>query len=210
MHKLSKIALLAVAGGLAVMTPALAAPPMGGPRGPQIDCSLPENAANPFCLNAGGDNRHRNNPNGNGNGGQGGNGAGPNDDNNGPGGGPPPGGSGPGDHGNGPGGNGPGNGPGPGAGGNGPGFPGGFNFSQHDRDQFHRRFGPGFNFGFNFGTPSFSIQLGTPVPRSYGLKPVPRSIYRYYPQFRGYLFFQTRRGSIVIVSPRSHRIVAVL
>jgi hypothetical protein len=174
MHKLSKLALLAVAGGLTVVTPSFAAPPMGGPKGPPpIDCSLPQNAKNPLCLNPGGNYRH---------------GKGPNGPNGGPPPPPPPGST---NHDNGPG-------------------PNGFNFSQHDRDQFHRRFGPNFNFGFSFGLPSFSIQLGTVVPRAYGLRPVPRAIYRYYPQFRGYLFFTTRHGSVVIVSPRSHRIVAVL
>jgi hypothetical protein len=74
---------------------------------------------------------------------------------------------------------------------------------------FHQRFG-GFNFGF-FGTPTFSINIGTTVPHSYhSLRPVPRSVYKYYPQYRGYLFFIGRHGDFVIVSPRSHRIVAVL
>jgi len=189
MHKLSKLALLAVAGGLTVVTPSLAAPPMGGTKGPPIDCSLPQNFATPFCLTAGGNTRHSK---GTGqSGGTGGNGAGPNDQTNGPGGGPPPPPPGSSNHDNGPG-------------------PNNFHFSQHDRDQFHRRFGPNFNFGFSFGLPNFSIQLGTAVPRAYGLRPVPRSIYRYYPQFRGYLFFTTRHGGVVIVSPRSHRIVAIL
>ncbi len=86
--------------------------------------------------------------------------------------------------------------------------PSGFNWSQRDRDYFDRQF-RGFNFGV-FGVPGFSIQLGVNVPHSYGLKPVPRAIYRYYPQFRGYLFFVTRHGDVVIVSPKSHRIVAIL
>ena len=42
------------------------------------------------------------------------------------------------------------------------------------------------------------------------VRPVPRSVYKYYPQYRGYLFFVGRHGDFVIVSPRSHRIVAVL
>ena len=86
--------------------------------------------------------------------------------------------------------------------------PNGFNFSRRDRDTFHQRF-HGFNFGV-FAAPGFSITLGVHVPHSYTLKHVPRSIYRYYPQFRGYLFFVARNGNIVIVSPRSYRIVAVL
>jgi hypothetical protein len=82
-----------------------------------------------------------------------------------------------------------------------------FNFSSGDRDQFHQRF-RGFNFG-SFGTPTFSISIGGHVPHTYGLKHVPRSIYAYYPQFRGYLFFVGRRGDLVIVSPNNYRIVAV-
>jgi len=87
--------------------------------------------------------------------------------------------------------------------------PGTFSFSSRDRDQFHQRF-RGFNFGM-FGTPSFSIHLGIGVPHNYYhyLRPVPRSIYRYYPWFRGYLYF-VRGGQFVIVSPRNHRIVAVI
>jgi len=83
-----------------------------------------------------------------------------------------------------------------------------FNFSSGDRSQFHSRF-RGLNFG-TFGVPGFSISIGTTVPHSYGLKPVPRTIYKYYPQFRGYLFFVGRHGDFVIVSPRSYRVVAVL
>jgi len=85
---------------------------------------------------------------------------------------------------------------------------GSFNWSRHDRDQFHQRF-HGFNFG-SFATPNFSIHLGVNVPHSYKLRFVPRSIYKYYPWFRGYLYFVTRGGDFVIVSPRSYRIVAVL
>jgi hypothetical protein len=88
-----------------------------------------------------------------------------------------------------------------------------FNFNQQDRSFFHRHFN-GFsfgNFGF-FGAPSFSITIGTGVPSTYHrhLRPVPSSVYRYYPWFRGYLFFVDRRGDFVIVSPRNFRIVAVL
>ena len=93
--------------------------------------------------------------------------------------------------------NGPSNGPG--------GF---FNFSPQQHDQFRQRF-RSFNFG-TFALPGFSITLGTPVPHHYRLRPVPYSIYHYYPQFRGYLFFATRDGDIVIVSPRTYRIVAII
>ena len=83
-----------------------------------------------------------------------------------------------------------------------------WNFSTHDRDQFHQRF-RSFNFGF-FPAPGFSIRLGIAVPHNYQLRPVPRSIYRYYPQFRGYLYFVGRNGNFVIVNPRTYRIVAIL
>ena len=96
----------------------------------------------------------------------------------------------------------PGGNPPPPMGGNGHGpGPGGMGF--------HQRFG-GFNFG-TFGVPGFSITIGGQVPHSYNsLRPVPRSVYKFYPQYRGYLFFVGRHGDFVIVSPRSHRIVAVL
>ena len=88
-----------------------------------------------------------------------------------------------------------------------------FSFNQQDRNFFHQHF-RGFNFG-NFGfflTPNFSITIGTNIPSTYHrhLQRVPASIYRYYPWFRGYLFFVDRRGDFVIVSPRNFRIVAVL
>jgi hypothetical protein len=86
--------------------------------------------------------------------------------------------------------------------------PTGFKFSQTDRSRFHQQL-RGYNFGF-FPVPGFTINLGIGVPRSYALRPVPRAIYRYYPQFRGYLFFVSRRGDVVIVSPRTRRIVAVI
>ena len=82
-----------------------------------------------------------------------------------------------------------------------------FNFSSGERDRFHQRF-RGFDFG-SFGTPTFSISIGGHVPHSYGLRHVPRSIYAYYPQFRGYLFFVGRRGDLVIVSPDNYRIVVI-
>ena len=86
-----------------------------------------------------------------------------------------------------------------------------FNFTPRQHDEFRQRF-QGFNFGFVFPAPTFSIFLGTAVPHYYypRLHRVPYAIWRYYPQFRGYLFFVTRRGDIVIVSPRSYRIVAIL
>jgi hypothetical protein len=86
--------------------------------------------------------------------------------------------------------------------------PTGFNFSGHDRDMFHQRF-RSFHFP-SFAVPNFSVNVGVTVPRSYRLQPVPRDIYRDYPQFRGDLYFVLRDGSIAIVSPRSLRIIAVL
>jgi len=85
---------------------------------------------------------------------------------------------------------------------------GNWNFSDHDRGQFRQRFG-GFNFGY-FPVPGFSIYLGVPVPHSYSLKTVPYSVWKYYPQFRGYFYFIGRNGDFVIVSPSSHRVVAIL
>jgi hypothetical protein len=207
MHKLIlPLTFATMAAALISVSPALAQnhpnrnPPMG------IDCSLPENANNPACLPANGksndhrdrDHGHSNdndNNNSSGSGGNAGSGNSSNDnshqgdnnndhhgDNN--------------DHHDNNGGmdHGPQN--------------GSFNWSRHDRDHFHQQF-HGFNFGF-FGVPNFSIHIGTAVPRSFDLRPVPRSIYRDYPWFRGYLFFVTRGGDIVIVSPRSHRIVGII
>ena len=175
-----RIAVLALVGGLGSQRPppGFAAPP-NPPNGqgakvrvraatPPIDCSLPANAQNLPRLQQqngpnGGQGKHQfpgQGQNGNGQNGQGNNNQnGQGNSNN----------------------HSPSNGMGPSGGGS-------FNFSSHDRSQFHQRFN-GINFGF-FGIPDFSIRLGVTIPHSYGLKPVPRSIYRYYPQFRGYLFFR--------------------
>lgn len=194
--RLVLVTALSVLGAPAV---SFAAPP--GPGGPGIDCKDPANAKNPACMQGmhkpGGPGMHNDKP------GMPGMGMGPGDK---PGmGNPPP---------KPPMGNPPpkppmGNPPPKPPMGNPPPPPGGnWNFSQHDRDQFRQRF-HGFNFGF-FPVPNFSINLGVAVPHSYTLKPVPRGIYRDYPQFRGYLYFVSRNGDIVIVSPRSYRIVAIL
>jgi hypothetical protein len=206
----NRIAVVAFIGVMTAITPVLAAPnTSGGNSRTRIDCSLPENANLDFCLNLGkgGLSNHPGTPDGGDSLGTNGSRSGANDDgsssgtvgnNNGP----------YGDSGKfqGPSGGGPGNSSGPGFG-QGP-RSGTFNWSRHDRDQFHQRFG-GFNFGF-FATPNFSIQLGVHVPHSFKLRPVPRSIYRAYPWFRGYLYFIDRRGDFVIVSPRTYRIIAVL
>lgn len=61
-----------------------------------------------------------------------------------------------------------------------------------------------------FDQPRFSIRRGAPVPRSFRLRPLPFEMVIFYPQYRGFLYFMTRDGSIVVVSPRSYRIVDVL
>ena len=219
----SRIALLAVAGVLAVASPAFAAPNGGGSNpnmnnnsgsSAPIDCTLPANQQLRYCLmllnkNGGngsssssynrGSSSHDNsndgsnstdsssryhNPNDNNN----------NDNNNGNN-----------DNNNGYGGNNDRNYHGPRS--------GSFDFSQQDRSQFHQRF-HGFNFGnFSFFfTPSFRITIGTTIPHTYRthLRPVPSSIYRYYPWFRGYFYFTDRAGDFVIVSPSNFHIIAVL
>ena len=79
---------------------------------------------------------------------------------------------------------------------------------QGQEDQFRQLFN-GFSAGM-FARPFFDVRPGVTIPHSYRLRPVPRSIYRDYPEYYGYLFFIDRDGSIVIVSPRSHRIVDIL
>jgi hypothetical protein len=69
------------------------------------------------------------------------------------------------------------------------------------------------NFRFpHFAPPSFRARQGFVVPRSYHrwLRPLPRAFFGFYPMYRGYLFFVTPAGDIVIVSPRTFRIVAIL
>jgi hypothetical protein len=64
----------------------------------------------------------------------------------------------------------------------------------------------------HFAPPPFHAREGFVVPRSYhhSLRPLPRSFFGFYPMYRGYLFFVTPSGDIVIVSPRTFRIVAIL
>ncbi|MGN6158603.1 MAG: DUF1236 domain-containing protein [Devosia sp.] len=186
MHKITaSLAFLALLGATAAATPSLAQSTTTTTmsRG-SIDCSLPANYNNPYCVRLRGQGHT-----GSGYGTNGALGSGGSNNNNAAQGGqggnalPSPNNSGP--------------------------KPGSFNWSSHDRDMFHQRF-RGFNFG-TFGTPNFTIHLGIGVPHSYyhNLRPVPRSIYRYYPWFRGYLYF-VRGGQFVIVSPRTYRIVAVI
>ena len=185
----TQLAMLVFAGTLAAISPALAAPTMGAGTHPAIDCTLTANANDPFCVAQAGHNNRPGNNNGNNNNGANNNGGNNNAGNN------QNGGSGQGQNNSG------------GQGFNHPDSNGFFNFGQHDRDQFHQTF-HGFNFGV-FATPNFSINLGVRVPHAYNLRPVPRSIYRQYPQFRGDLYFVTH-GTVVIVSPSSHKIVALI
>jgi hypothetical protein len=64
----------------------------------------------------------------------------------------------------------------------------------------------------HFAPPTFSAREGFVVPRGYHhwLRPLPRAFFGFYPMYRGYLFFVTPSGDIVIVSPRTFRIVAIL
>ena len=56
---------------------------------------------------------------------------------------------------------------------------------------------------------NFSVSVGTVVPRAIDLRPVPRTIVEIVPQYRGYDFFVVR-DEVVIVEPRTHRIVDVI
>ncbi|MBI2715053.1 MAG: DUF1236 domain-containing protein [Rhizobiales bacterium] len=56
---------------------------------------------------------------------------------------------------------------------------------------------------------NFSIAVGTAVPRTVTLHPVPAAIVEIIPQYRGYDFFVVR-DEIVIVEPSSHTIVDVI
>jgi hypothetical protein len=193
----SQFALLALTGTMLAAAPALAAPNSNGP-----DCRDPSQAKTPACMHM-----HKGPPS---QGMQGGpaasgpkgpfgmpaKGNGPPPGPKGPPGPPPtPGPSGP-----------PGQGPMDhnhmGAGSMGPdhnmGPPRGF-------DAFRR------NFHFpTFAPPRFDVRPGIIVPRDYNLRPLPPQIFAFYPMYRGYLFFVAPGGRIVIVSPRSLRIVAVL
>lgn len=56
---------------------------------------------------------------------------------------------------------------------------------------------------------NFSVSVGTAVPASISLHPVPTSIVEIVPQYRGYSFFMVR-DEVVIVEPRTHKIVDVI
>jgi hypothetical protein len=56
---------------------------------------------------------------------------------------------------------------------------------------------------------NFSVSVGTAVPRSVSLRPLPTTIVDIVPQYRGYDFFLVR-DEVVIVEPRTHKIVDVI
>ena len=56
---------------------------------------------------------------------------------------------------------------------------------------------------------NFSVSVGTVVPRTLDLRPVPTTIVEIVPQYRGYDFVLVR-DEVVIVEPRTHRIVDVI
>jgi len=56
---------------------------------------------------------------------------------------------------------------------------------------------------------NFSVSVGVAVPRTVEVHPVPTTIVEIVPQYRGYDFFVVR-DEIVIVEPRSHKIVDVI
>lgn len=56
---------------------------------------------------------------------------------------------------------------------------------------------------------NFNISVGTVVPRSVTLHPLPATIVEVYPAWRGYRFVLVRDG-IIIIEPDTYRIVAVI
>jgi hypothetical protein len=56
---------------------------------------------------------------------------------------------------------------------------------------------------------NFSISVGTRVPRSVHLYPLPVTVVEYYPAWRGYEFILVG-DEIVIINPRTFEIVAVI
>jgi Protein of unknown function (DUF1236) len=56
---------------------------------------------------------------------------------------------------------------------------------------------------------NFSVAVGTTIPSSVNLVPVPESIVAVLPEYRGYDYFVVR-DEVVIVQPRTHRIVDVI
>lgn len=56
---------------------------------------------------------------------------------------------------------------------------------------------------------NFSVSVGTVVPRAVSLRRLPSTIVEIVPQYRGYDFFVVR-DQVVIVAPRTHKIVDVI
>jgi hypothetical protein len=56
---------------------------------------------------------------------------------------------------------------------------------------------------------NFNIAVGTVVPRSISLHPLPAAVIEVYPQWRGYRFVLVE-DEIIIIEPSSYRIVAVI
>lgn len=56
---------------------------------------------------------------------------------------------------------------------------------------------------------NFAVSVGTVVPTSVSLRPLPSAIVAVIPQYRGYDYFVVR-DEVVIVEPRTHRIVDVI
>lgn len=56
---------------------------------------------------------------------------------------------------------------------------------------------------------NFNISVGTVVPRTVTLHPLPATVIEVYPQWRGYRFVLIG-DEIIIIEPGSHRIVAVI
>lgn len=56
---------------------------------------------------------------------------------------------------------------------------------------------------------NFSISVGTAVPRTIDLHPVPTTIVEIVPQYRGYDYFVVR-DQVIIVQPETHKIVDVI
>ena len=56
---------------------------------------------------------------------------------------------------------------------------------------------------------TFSISIGTRVPRTVSFYPLPTQLVSIYPDWRGYQYFLVG-DQIIVVNPRTHEIVAVL
>jgi hypothetical protein len=56
---------------------------------------------------------------------------------------------------------------------------------------------------------NFAVSVGTLVPRDIEVRPVPSTVVEIVPQYRGYDFFLVR-DEVVIVEPRTHKIVDVI